>query len=306
MAYSQATMVKRIRQELNDNPWFDTCVEAMDTTEVGLDVTDGTKYSVGVVVEFQDDGELCLVTGVTSNTLTVIRNYMYSVTTTAGTGTNHLINAQIAANPRFTYSQIVEAISLVLSELYPHVYRLIQVTATPSSTGNRWYDLANTAIVDISSVVQEVGTSGSASSSLFRYGDTAQYGVELRRNLPTAKITTGPGLWIRNLRDVTNTLYFNCIGMIDDTIATSSYSHISGNDEANCVIFLAASKLVGSLEIVRLTQEDVSMGDATVQPGMRRNLAAYLEGKGVAERRRWEAKLRQTLPRMPISRGRAA
>jgi hypothetical protein len=305
VSYSQATLIKRTRIELNDNPWYDTCVEAMDTTETGLDVTDGTKYSTGVVVEFQDDGELCLVLSVSSNTLTVIRNYNFSVTATAGTGTSHATSMTIAADPRYRYTEITEAISTAMSELYPYVYRTVQISLTPVS-GKQWYDLANTSVLDINSIVQESGTTGTTSSGIHEYGRDAVYSVRLGQNLPVAKITTGPGLYIRTLRDVTNTIYVNAIAAIDDTASGGNYTYITGNDEANCLIFMAASKLVGSLEIVRTTQEDVSMGDATVQPGSRRNLAQYLEAKGLAERRRWEIKVRQKTPVLPVSRGRLA
>jgi hypothetical protein len=300
VTYSQATLVKRIRVELNDNPWFDSVTSSPNTTATTVTVGDGTKYSIGVVIEYQTDGELCLVTG---NTLTVIRNYMLSVTATAGTGTAHTSGDIIAADPRYRYMEITEAISTTLSELYPHVYRTIAVSITPVS-GKHWYDLASTGILNLSTIYQEVGTSSATSGSIIEYGMDAFYAVRLARNLPTAKVPTGPGLWINNLRDVTNTIYVTGVGQIDDTVSASSYSYITGNDEANCIIFLTAAKLVGSLEIVRVTQDDVSMGDATVQPGMRRNLAQYLEAKGLAERRRWEMKLAQTAPILPISRGR--
>mgnify|MGYP000154892807 CR=1 FL=1 len=62
-------------------------------------VADTTKYAIGNIVEFQDDGEQCLVTALASaTTLTVIRNFNYSVTSTAGTGTSHSLSTATAAH----------------------------------------------------------------------------------------------------------------------------------------------------------------------------------------------------------------
>src|SRR3989304_4378138 len=123
MSYSQQTLVSETRQILRDNSWHDICTEAMDTTEVGIDVADGTQYVAGDIVEFQDDGELCLVPTVVATARTVIRNHPFSVTTAAGPGPPHSINADIVKNPTYRYVQITQAVAKVLRSLWPGDYK---------------------------------------------------------------------------------------------------------------------------------------------------------------------------------------
>ena len=90
-------------------PFATLCTEAMDASEVGVDVTAGTDWATGDVLEFSD-GEQCFVQSVTTNTLTVIRGYNG---TTAAT---HSINDIVLKNPRFTLQQIDQAITDTLLE----------------------------------------------------------------------------------------------------------------------------------------------------------------------------------------------
>ena len=151
MSFSQATLITRIRRILNDDPYLDTCQEVMDTTETGLDVTDGTQYAAGTTIEFQDDGELCYVKSVASNTLTVVRNYGYSVTTTAGTGTGHNQYVQIARRPLFQYTQITDAISGAINGLWPYVYKSTLDSVTPVA-GTKWYNVTSPAAITLSTI----------------------------------------------------------------------------------------------------------------------------------------------------------
>jgi hypothetical protein len=309
MAYARTTLVKRIRQVLGDLAWPDICTEAMDTTETGLDVADGTKYSTGTIVEFQDDGEQCYVVSVTGNTLTVLRNFRYSVTATEGTGTTHSINATILSTPTFLYADVVEGISSVLTGLWPYVYREVIYTLTPQTDGNDWYELddaaSNTSVaLDLSSVVQIIGTG--ATSRVFRYGERGgAYPVGFRRDVPAAKLGSGVGLYIPYLRDVSNSIFAHTIAPILDTYAAPDYTHLTAGVEVDCVIYLVCARLVLSKDIQRTVMDDLNQGAATVQqPGSRVRLSAYFEAKGVEYRHQWEAILQRTLPRLPQGRGR--
>ena len=50
-----------------------TCAEAIDTTETDIDVTDGTLFRVGDIILI--DSEMMWVTSITSDTITVVREY---------------------------------------------------------------------------------------------------------------------------------------------------------------------------------------------------------------------------------------
>lgn len=293
MSYSQATTVKRIRMLLGDNPYIDTCTEAMDTTEVGLDVADGTEWQEGDIVEFSDDGELCYVQSVSSNTLTVIRNYRFSVTSTAGTGTSHSINTVIYKTPIYPYSEIVQAVENSLQELWPYVYKKYPLTKTPSTTSH-WYDL-DTTIEDISSVYQLPGTSG---VHIFYYGvrgDT--YPFEFIKDTSTTVVTSGVGLFIPYLYDTSNTIYINGIARITSATNTGAYTDFSDGVEATAVIYFAVAELIATKDIVRTTQEDVSMGDQSVRPLTRTQLSEYWRSRAIKSRRQWELQLAHNYPR---------
>ncbi len=298
MAFSRTTLVHRIRRILNDNPFQDTCTEAMDTTETGLDVADTTKYDIGAIVEFQDDGEQCLVTALASGTtLTVIRGYN---STTPGTGSSHSISCVIAKDPVFQWVQIQEDIESVLRGLWPYVYKEVNLTLTPNTDGNQYYNVTNgdtIPLMGLSSVTQIVGTG--ATSRVFRYGERkGAYPVRIFSNMPTSKVASGQALWIPYLADATNSIFVNGIGNITATYSAPNYSDISEGVQVDAVKFLTVALLVAGSDIARTTQEDVMMGDQTVVPGRRTDVSSFWERKGIQARNQWAMELQRTLPRM--------
>jgi hypothetical protein len=303
MAYSQATLISRIRRTLNDVPWYDTCTEAMDTTETGLDVADTTKYSVGDILEFQDDGELCLVTALFSATvLTVVRNFQLSVTATAGTGTSHSISATIAKTPAYQYMQITQAITQVIDGLYPHAYRVVSYTLTPLTDGNKWYELddgsSDTSVaLELSNVVQVVGSG--ATSYPFWYGTRGKsYPVSLHRDVPAAKAGSRVAVFIPFLRDTTNSIYVETIAPIIDTVGTGNYTYLDSGLPADTVEYLACAVLMRAREVQRTMGEDISMNDESLRPGDRLRTAAYFEQQGTMYLRKWQVLLDRKIPRL--------
>lgn len=295
-AFAQATLIQRIRTVLNDNPALDTCVEAMDSSEVGLDVTDGTKYAAGIVVEFQDvDGEQCLVTSVSSNTLTVVRGY------NGTTAASHSISTLMAIDPTFSYIEITSAISASIRSLWPHVYKKISESVTPVTTGNRYYDLAagSATLKEISSAYQIIGSGNT--SSVFSYGEhRGAYPIDLMFNMPTSKVASGIAYYIPYLRATDTVILVNGIAEITDTVATLLYSDLVDGIQIDCVTYYAAARLLASSDISRTTQEDISMGDQTVVPLRRTSLAQFWKDKGDKERFRWQQELKITLPRRQV------
>lgn len=294
-AFSQATLIQRIRTILNDNPYIDACVEAMDASEVGLDVTDGTKYAAGIIVEFQTDGEQCLVTSVATNTLTVIRGYNG---TTAAT---HSINALMALDPVFSYMAITDAIAACIRGLWPHVYKLVAESVTPVTTGNRYYDLAAGSVLmkEISSAYQIIGTG--ATSTVFAYGvHRGAYPIDLMFNMPTSKVSSGIAYYIPFLKATDTVILVNGITEITATVGSGLYSDLLEGIQVDCVTYLAAARLIAATDISRTTQEDISMGDATVVPLRRTSLAQYWLSKGIDERFKWQQQLKITLPRRQV------
>lgn len=146
MSYSQSQLISDIRRILNDNPFLDPVAEDMDASETGLDVADGTLYSVGGTIEFQDtSGEQCLITSIATDTLTVSRGYNG---TTAATHTN---GTSMALNPLVQYIQITDAVTASIRGLWPYVYQEVNDTVTPV-TGTKWYAMTAATTATISGI----------------------------------------------------------------------------------------------------------------------------------------------------------
>jgi hypothetical protein len=305
MAFSQATLVNRVRRRLGDDPFLDTCTEAMDATETDLSVADTTKYSVGSVVEFLDDGEQCLITALFSATvLTVQRNHNLSVTATAGTGTTHAINTLIATDPPHKFQNVAEAIDEVIQSLWPHVYTSVEATITPSAS-NPYYSVAAT-FEDLSSAMQR--DTSTVSRPRYYGGRRNPFSIELLEQLPDNfpdTEDTGKALYIPHLYNATKTIHVVGIRRLTDTLTGGNYDDLTDGLEVDCVMNFAVEELLEISDAQRTAGEDVSMNDQSVVPGRRSAVADSIwRRKALRQRHQWQEDLRRNLPHMATYRGR--
>lgn len=77
--------------EDDDRQAWDTLAEALDNSETGIDVTDGTKFMAGHRVLVVETGEVFTVSSVSSNTLTVTRGSLGTTAAAAVTAGDLLI-----------------------------------------------------------------------------------------------------------------------------------------------------------------------------------------------------------------------
>lgn len=297
MAYAKATLVREIKAILNDNPFVTACTTSPNTTVTTMDVASTTKFDVGDIIEFQDDGERCLVTALTdADTLTVIRNFDGSNGSAVGTGTAHTAGVLIAKNPIFPFLSIVDTISESIYELWPYVYKKVEASITPVA-GTKWYEVDeaatnSTEILELSSVVQDVD------SKPFWYGTRrTSYPVRLHFEVPTTVAASGVALEIPFLRSTTNAIKVKGIGRITPTLATANYADFSAGVGANTIKYFTVATMLERTGISRATQDDITMTDESVRPGMRENIADYWRRKAVRERNIWKMELDRTLPR---------
>ncbi len=301
MAYSRATLVSRIRRVVNDAPFFDICTEAMDTTETGLSVADTTYWSVGDVVEFQDDGEQCLVTALASATeLTVVRNYNFSVGATAGTGTSHSISAQIAKNPIFQYAQITNGIEGVLQSMWPTVYYVQTQSITPVD-GTKWYN----ATADAIGVIQAVQIHTDSITPKFYNGRGGSYPCNLVHGLPVGTFASTKAWNIPYLFNTTNTILVTFAQTMDDSFSTPNYTRLDDGLAVEATIYLVAADLVQNTEVIRVTDQDTQMNDQTVTPGQRTGIAGRLRDHGQMKKQQEALRLAAQFPLAPQWHGRA-
>lgn len=293
MSFSQATLVQRVRTIMGDNPFAVPCTDNVAQGDTTIDVPDGTEWSEGNVGEYQDDGEQFYVRSVSSNTLTVIRGW--NGTTAAahdGSGTAKVI----FKNPRVSYIKITTAVTQVMNALNPYVYRTHSFTITPTAT-ETWQDVgaSNTAIHSLIQVTQAL--TATSPKRVFYYGmRNGAYPVALAKNLPTSVATNTVALYMPYLKDETATINVLAAAPIDATVATGSYSYISEGVEVDSVVYFTAAELLGAMDVIRTTQEDVAQGDTGTKPLQRTQLADYWRRRGTEARRQWEEQLRRDYP----------
>lgn len=179
MAVSNTTLIPRVRRWLDERPYVDvaTASNASDTT---LDVTDGADWEEGDIVEFQDDGEQCLVRSVSGNTLTVLRGW--NGTTAAG----HT-SITVFKSPQYTYYNILQSIDSAIDKLWPYAYKVATTTITPDSN-TLWYNLTVSNFIDLVSVQQVYGSVDQAVGVFGQKGSGRS--VVLGRNLPSSLAVT--------------------------------------------------------------------------------------------------------------------
>jgi hypothetical protein len=304
MSVAVSDVVKDVRQLVQDRTWVDVCVEAMDTTETGLDVADGTRWEEGAIVEFQDDGEQCYVRSVSSNTLTVIRNYNFSVTSTAGTGTSHSINTTIVRDPILPYVQITGTASRVLKNLWPYVYKPVNATAITPIAGKKWYDLADSAAA--MALIRAWQVVDSTYDYPFFYGQRGgAYPIRLVNGLDAVTDLSASGnvVYIPHFK-TDSALHVVYAAKITDTVTTGAYVDVTDDAMRDMLVYGIVAKVVAAYDIPRATQEDTTMGDETVRPRDRTLLGQYWEAEFRRARDGVRAKLQQTQPLMQAySRG---
>ena len=300
MSVAQSDVVNDVRQIVQDKPWVDVCTEAMDATETGLDVADGTRWEEGAIVEFEDaGGEQCLVRSVSSNTLTVVRGWNNT------TATTHSINATIVRDPIIPYINITGTVSRVIKTLWPYVYKVKDVTLTPIA-GKKWYDASDSgkgmALVRAWQIIDN-----DIADYPFFYGQrNGAYPIRFVTGLTAVTDLSAAGnmIFVPHFRRTDGSLYVTLAEEITDTVTTSNYVDLDDNALRDCVVYGVVAKLIAAYDIPRVTQEDNTMGDETVRPGERTQLGAYWDQEFRKARDSINAHLRRTQPLMQTySRG---
>jgi hypothetical protein len=234
-----STAVQRIRFHLGDLPW-----ETVGSGPgVGNEVTveDGEDWAIGDIGEFQDDGESFWVRTPDSFEIEVTRGYYGTTQST------HSSDTRILKNPKYRYSEIVNAITATIQGFLPsdRVYKVTADTITPDAADTTWYDLAADAL-GLVSVEQLVNT------ELMKYGQHHAWGrVQFQRNLPMSLVASGVGVAFPDgFADVSSTVYINYAAKITASVTSGEYDDFSdGEAVTEAIIYGAVALLQGSLEL---------------------------------------------------------
>lgn len=250
MAVTQASLRQRIKRIVYTQrpalrPYEDRLTAESLAADTTVDVSDGTSWAAGDVVEFSD-GEQALVVSVAANTLTVLRGAFGTTAATQASGTD------ITKNPRFSIQAIDDAIETVIYDLFPRVYVLESVAFGTVVQGQEWYPISTAGVFDV----------------LALYYEDPAYDLpfpinswDFRKTLVAAEFTNAQGLFIAGFNAAQNgeAMYITWkrkISAVTDLL-----------DRQEPLVALGATYyLLGGQSVAR-THDPGQRTDRTVQPG---------------------------------------
>jgi hypothetical protein len=263
---TQANIRSRIRDTIFSavppaRPFATLVTEAIALAETDVDVTLGTDWSKGDVLEFSDDGEQCFVQSVATNTLTVVRAY------NGTTETTHASGVTVYKNPRFTIKQIDQAITNTLLEFEAFGIWVFGQGSVTLVSGQYTYNLASyTDALDVLSVYHaREGVQGDPIVVPFRF----------HRQVHTSLVGSGVALtlWDWGQKSAGEALLFTYAQRIDNV------TDLLARQEE--IVVLGASARLLKMTIAPATHDPGKRTDRTVQPGQtgrdsREIMAEYL------------------------------
>ncbi len=276
---TNALLVPRLRDLVADRSWETTSTTTGTGTTVA--VPDGTQWVGGDIGEWQTGavgGEQFYVVSVSVNDLTVYRGYN---STTAET---HTSGDRILKNPQYTIRQLQKALNEARDALWPSVWTIGEITLTPD-TATQWYDLEE-ATLGIVSVTQLYGSSDQYAG---RFGERGSLPVALDLRLPTALCASGKGLrFPSGIYDSDNFIY-----VVDKRKILGTDADIDDDifPVAECLLYLAAGRLIQALEIRRVSRGENADTVGSVGSGARLQTGAYYTNQGNTKKEELKLKL---------------
>jgi hypothetical protein len=276
---SISDLVQRVRDLLQDTSAYQT---TSTTTGTGTTVAvpDGTLWVQGDVGEWQTGTvgyeQFWVSTAPAGNNLTVVRGY------NGTTAESHTSGDIVVQNPVFAGRAIQQALQQSVYQLWPHVYKTTDISLTPDLT-KTWYDL-NALTRGIVRAFQQFGNSPN-----LLVGNYSAYANESRRgyrylaidwdfDLPATTVASTRGVrFPSGLYHNTNTIHVRDMRTITGT------SDIPDDGElpvAECVVYLAAARLMRGLEMNRDVVGTNNEITGSVGTGTRAQTANYFEGIG--------------------------
>lgn len=291
MSLAQSTLVQRVRRILGDTP-YQQVGSTSNASTTTVTVSDSSKFDVGAIIEFQNNGEQVMVKTITNATTVEVwaRGHNGTTAATQASGT-------IFIDPEFTYIDITDGLDRCIQTLWPYAWKKVSDTVTPDTT-TQWFDLAADAI-DLIQVVQRYGDS---SQYLARFGEKdSGLPVAIGLNMPTAYVASGVGIRFPNgFAHSTNVVYIDYRAKITTTLSSTNYSDLSDGLLAEAVVYGTAAKLVGVKEVPLVTSRDVSQGDTPIGPQARLTAASYLSDMYRKTLNQARDELMRTIPPMNI------
>lgn len=271
MTLAQTTVVQRVRDLLGEQPWRTQYAGATTTTtDTTYDMPDGTRWEEGSIMEWQDSGAQDWVVSVATNTVTIYQGINGTTAAVHSSGT------QVLKDPRFTYQRITDAAALTMTSLFPVVYKVATATLTPTTT-TTWYDLGASDYMGLISANQ-ADTNTTSPGAVFYGAHGSRLSIAIAK-VPTSVCASGYGVNFPNgIQNTTNAINLTYAAKITSTLDTSSaYADLSDGILAEVVVWGTAARLALSTDLQRTNDEDVNVGDSSVQSGSRARVARDIQ-----------------------------
>lgn len=236
-------IVRRIRRELDDEPFEDYLIAAVSSASVAtVSVHQPSAWAEFNILEFDDDtGEQVKVRTAGTNTLTVKRGHNDT------NPTSHADTTAVLRNPRYGYGLVVSMMAEVVGDLWPYAWAVRELAITPSATETLFQLPPD--FRDLITVSQKQTPTAAVSYAMYgRKGSGLPVGTI--RGLGTADFGTGVALSFPNGFDnTTNTVNVRYR-------ATLTTSDIEDGLMSNAVVYGTCSRLASGVDVGRLAKLD--------------------------------------------------
>lgn len=236
-------MVRRVRDILGEDIRWQTVASAGTGADTTIDVTDGTDWSEGTILEWQEDGDQAYVQSVSSNVLTVIR----SVNGT--TGATHGGTAA-TKDPIYPYIKVTDAIDACIQTLWPWAWKTVEAVITPSSS-TVYFNLGND-VIDIVRAWQEDGSTIPVARFLGARGSGKPIALGQSANSLTGVSYDYVVAFPNGVYHATNTIYVQYRALITDAVSGGDYADISEGGLSEVLCWGAAARLIKTTAAARL------------------------------------------------------
>lgn len=293
MAYSQATLVRQVRDILGEDIKWQTLATVSSGSDTTADVTDGTDWDEGNILEWQSDGDQAYVQSVATNTLTVIRGV------NGTTGATHTSEA-CTKDPTYPYIKVVDAINFILNGLWPWAWKTVEASVNPagyyaSPPTAKYFDLSATAI----DLVQAFQEDGSIRPNVLYYPTDGKRIKIFYNTASTSDATLATSVWFPDgFYHNTNTTYVQYRAKITDTLSSTNYADITDGNLVEVVAWGAASRLIKMQTAARL-RDDARQWNVA-DPSQLNESAAFYEQEYQKKLQYVHDELLRTRPAMPI------
>lgn len=284
MAISSELLLKRVRKQLDDEPWEDFLSSGYTAASGQVSVNQPTQWFEGDRMEIDDGSGNILRVKATpvSNPISVKAGHNDTTDANAANG------AAVLKNPEFEHDEILQAIQRTIDSLWPYAWVKDTASIAPVA-GVHIYALPAT-FKELISAVQDVTPAATPTQfKVIRYGVDPGYPVSILRDLPATVSASGLALWFQSFNTVPgNSILVSHARLISATPAAGNFADVDDGLMADMIVHGACAVLLASLEIQR-NVDDVAQGDAALAPGSRLRAGAWYQQR--FEQLRWEYKL---------------